>query len=262
MDYSKFEPLFGDWAPKLKTFIESSDFDEIYKFLKSEHNEGKVICPHHSNTFRAFKETPFSDLRCVFILQDPYPWIKTDREGNRIYVADGMAMSCSNTGACQPSLELFYQGMEDDLGIKVPRQPDLSYLAHQGVLLLNTSLTVEMNKASSHGGVWDKFIYYLLEEVISFYTKGIVYVSFGKNAHIMAKTIIPFLHWGFEVEHPAFAARKDRGWKHDNIFSKINRILKDSNNDQINWAYGMESSTMVPETTRRVTGVGGKVRKD
>jgi uracil-DNA glycosylase len=264
MDYSKFEAQLGDWAPKFKSFIESSDFDDIYKFLKAESKEGKLICPEHGNTFRAFRETPFRKLRCVFILQDPYPWLKVDREGNKIYTADGMAMSCSNTGVCQPSLELFYQGIEDDLGYKVPRQPDLSYLAHQGILLLNTSLTVEMNKPSSHQGVWDKFMYYLLEEVISFYTGGIVYVSFGKNAHLMAKAIIPFLHWGFEVEHPAAAARKEREWKHDNIFTKINKILKDSNNDEIIWSFEeYEKFQLDPEGYRRPDrgGVSGKRKR-
>lgn len=262
MEYGKFEPLLGDWAPKFRPLIESSDFDDIYKFLKDEHKEGKIICPHHTNTFRAFKECPFSKLRVIFILQDPYPWVKFDRGGERVYTADGMAMSCSNTGACQPSLELFYQGMEDDLGIKVFRQPDLSYLANQGILLLNTSLTAEMNKPSSHEGLWDKFIKYLIEEVINFYTGGIIYVSFGGNAHVMTKAILPFLHWGFEVEHPAAAARKEREWKHDNIFTKINKILKDCNNDQINWVYGSNIEETSGKTAVERTGVGGRIRKE
>lgn len=260
INYEAIAPQLGDWAPKFKPFIETPDFQEIYTFLKGEQREGKVICPHHTNTFRAFRECPFSKLRAIFILQDPYPWVKFDREGKRIYTADGMAMSCSNTGICQPSLELFYQGMEDDLGVKVPRQPDLTYLASQGVLLLNTSLTAEMNKSSSHEGKWDKFISYLFEEVVNFYTKGLIYVSFGQNAHIMAKTIVPFLHWGFEVEHPAAAARKDREWEHGNIFTKINKILKDCNDEQINWVYGLDTELDAMPVVR--TGVGGKIRKE
>jgi len=264
MDYEKIAPQLGDWAPKFKEFIESQDFDDIYKFLKKEarkppEGEGKIICPEHSNTFRAFRECPFSKLRAIFILQDPYPWVKVDRDGKKIFTADGLAMSCSNTGVCQPSLELFYQGMEDDLGINVPRHPDLSYLAQQGILLLNTSLTVEMSKPASHGGLWDGFIDYLFENVINFYTKGLVYVSFGKNAHILAKTIVPFLHWGFEVEHPAAAAHKGREWEHGKIFTKINKILKDCNEEQINWAYGTMGED-VQQPAR--TGVGGKVKKD
>lgn len=146
-------------------------------------------------------------------------------------------MSCSHTGICQPSLDLFYDGMEDDLKTKVPHNPDLSYLCEQGVLFLNTSLTVELNKPSSHKGKWDKFMLYLVQEVINFYDCGLIYVSLGKNANIVAKAVIPFLNWGFEVEHPAAAAHSDRKWRHDNIFTKINKVLKDNNNEQINWVY-------------------------
>jgi uracil-DNA glycosylase len=236
MNYEKVAPLLGDWAPKFRPFIESEKFDEIYRFLKQEARDGKTICPAHTDTFRAFQECSYNNLRCVFILQDPYPWIKDGK-----FVADGMAMSCSNTGSCQPSLEYFYDGMADDLGEDVPHIPDLSYLAKQGILLLNTSLTVELNKPTSHKGVWDPFIEYLIQEVINFYNHGLIYVSFGKNAHVMAKAIIPFLHWGFEVEHPAAAARAERKWDHQNIFTKINKILRDCNNEQINWIYGKEA---------------------
>lgn len=263
MNYSKFEPLLGDWAPKFKAFIESSECDEIYKFLKAESLEGKVICPHRDDTFRAFRETPFGNLKCVFILQDPYHQVGK-KDDKVVYVADGMAMSCSNTGVCQPSLELFYKGIENDLGQEVIRQPDLSYLAHQGVLLLNTSLTVEMSKPGSHSGRWDKFNDYLVQEVINYYTSGLVYVSFGVNAQVMAKTIVPFLHWGFEVEHPAFAARKDRDWNHQGIFTKINRILKDSNNEEILWNYEDYRKQRDGEPIQRPshTGITGKLRKD
>jgi uracil-DNA glycosylase len=265
MDYEKFAPLLGDWAPKFKAFIESTDFDDIYTFLKSEARDGKIICPKSSDTFRAFTECPYKDLKCIFILQDPYPWVKWNwatREA--IMVADGLAMSCSNTGELQPSLELFYEGIEDDLGKKVMRVPDLKYLANQGVLLLNTSLTVEKDKPSSHTKIhlWDKFIKYLIEEVINFYNSGLIYVGFGQSAQDTGKMVLPFLHWGFDVEHPAFAARQERMWKHDKIFTKINRILKDSNNEQIIWNYAeiQEPREDPYGEIQGTSGVRGKVR--
>jgi uracil-DNA glycosylase len=232
MNYDKVKDEFGDWAVKLRPFIESSDFDDIYKFLKEEGRQGKIICPDYKDTFRAFRATPYSKLRCIFILQDPYPWVKNGK-----YIADGVAMSCRNTGVCQPSLDMFYDGIEDDLGVDVPHQPDLDYLCEQGVLFLNTNLTVELNKPTSHNGVWNKFIDFVIQESINFYNSGLIYVAFGKTAHVTAKAIVPFLHWGFEVEHPAAAARQERAWKHDNIFTKINKILKNNNNEQINWVY-------------------------
>lgn len=253
MKFETFEPLFGDWAIKFRPFIESKDFDEIYSFLKTESRDGKIICPKHEQTFRAFKECPFEKLKCILMLQDPY--FKVKRVGNElVYTADGIAMSCSNTGELQPSLELFYEGMEDDLGVKVIRVPDLTYLANQGVLLINTSLTVEKDKNGSHSkiGLWDKFIKYLIEEVINFYTRGLIYVGIGDNAHDVGKMILPFIHWSFEVEHPAYAARQQRSWNHDNIFSKINKILKDSNSERINWGYGTVEEP--------ISGIRGKVR--
>src|SRR5436190_16013828 len=116
MEYSKIEAKLGDWGPKLKPFIESKEFDDIFKFLKEQSRDGKVICPESKDLFRSFEVTPYKDLRAIFLLQDPYPWIKNGK-----YVADGIPMSCSHTGVLQPSLELFYAGMEDDLKRSVPR---------------------------------------------------------------------------------------------------------------------------------------------
>src|ERR1041385_8451374 len=111
MDFNKVKDQLGDWGPKLRPFVESKDFDDIFNFLKERSRDGTVICPESKNLFRAFKETPYKDLRCIFLLQDPYPWIKNGK-----FIADGIAMSCANTGVCQPSLDLFYEGMEEDLG--------------------------------------------------------------------------------------------------------------------------------------------------
>lgn len=257
MEYEKVAEQFGDWREKFRPFIESSHFDDIFKFLKDQSRDNRTICPEHHNVFRTFKETPYKDLKCIFILQDPYPWIKNGR-----YVADGIPMSCSNTGILQPSLSLFYEGMEDDLKIKIKKEPDLSYLSKEGVLLLNSSLTVELNKPSSHKGVWDKFINFLVEDVINFYNTGLCYVAFGKQAIPITKRVIPFLHWGFEVEHPAAAAHSERKWNHQNIFSKINKVLKENNNQQIKWGYG-QSEEISPEKEREPTsGIRGKTLKD
>lgn len=239
MDYNKIAPQFGTWAEKFKPFIESKEFDSIFAFLKSESREGKKICPQSTDVFRAFRECPFDNVKCIFILQDPYSWIKKV-DGKEVYVADGIAMSSKYTGVCQPSLELFYEGMEDNLNIKVERQPDLAYLANQGILFLNTSLTVEANKPNSHRGRWDNFMTYLLEEVINFYSRALVYVSMGKNAEVTSKAIVPFLHFGLECEHPAAAAHKQRKWQHNNIFSAIDNLLKNNNQEKIMWNYGKD----------------------
>ena len=154
MNYEKFEPLLGTWGMYLKPFIESNECDILYTKLKEDAKRGKKICPLSQETYRTFQETPKDDLKVVFVLMDPYPWIKKEK-GVPTIVADGIAMSCSHTAHPQPSLELFYDGIIDDLYKKdkefVPeRLNDLKYLCNQGVMMLNTALTVEVNKVGSH----------------------------------------------------------------------------------------------------------------
>lgn len=263
MEYEKIAHQFGTWGPKFKDFIESEKFDNIFKFLKDESREGKVICPRSPDVFRAFRECPYDDLKVIFLLQDPYPWAKKV-DGKEVLVADGMAMSCSNTGQPQPSLTKFYEGMETDLRYPVEYETDLSYLAKQGVLLLNTALTTELNKPASHSKkkIWNPFIDHLLREVINFHTRGLVYVSFGEDAHVMAKAVVPFLHIGLEVEHPAFAARKERPWKHEKIFSKINKVLLENYSTEIQWSKNPPEKFIKEELeAEHPGGIRGKVRK-
>lgn len=237
MNYSKFESLLGDWGPKLRPFIESEDCDKLYTQLKAEGKRGKKILPLSSNIYRAFLETPYSDLKVVFVLLDPYPTIKKDGT----IVADGIAMSCANTEILQPSLELFYDAIEDDLykGLNLhnERFPDLKYLCNQGIMLLNTALTVEANKTGSHTELWKPFMKYLYEEVFAKYNNGLIFVLCGKVSQELAKYINPLQHYIYELEHPAFAARQMRGWKHEKIFSKINYLLQENNNIIPQWIY-------------------------
>ena len=232
MNLSVVEQQFGSWAEKLSPFITSPEFDEIFDFLKKEGRAGKIICPQAKDVFRAFKECEYKDCKAVFFLQDPYPWVKNGK-----FVADGVPMSCRNTGVLQPSLELFYDGMEENLGKKVGRNADLTYLCHQGILILNTSLTVELDKPTSHKEIWKKFTNYLINEVLNYYSTGLCVVAFGKHGQETAKSMMPFLHWTFDVEHPAAASYARRKWDHKNIFTDINIVLKNNQNDRILWDY-------------------------
>ncbi len=87
MEYEKVADQFGEWAPKFRPFIESSEFDKIFAFLKGESREGKTICPMSADVFRTFRETPYNKLKAIFILQDPYPWAKNGK-----ILADGIPM--------------------------------------------------------------------------------------------------------------------------------------------------------------------------
>ena len=158
-----------------------------------------------------------------------------------IYVADGIAMSCSNTEKEQPSLTLFYDAIEDDiykgLNLEMQRFADLKYLCNQGVMLLNTALTTEMNKPGSHKELWKPFMVYLLEEIFSKKENGIIFILAGKQSQYYAKYINPLQHYIIEVEHPAAASHKMRKWQHEKIFSKINYILKTNGKSEVDWVY-------------------------
>jgi uracil-DNA glycosylase len=232
MNFDNFKSLIHEsWWRKLKPFIESKDCDKIYQLLKSESGRGKLLAPLSSNTWRAFKETPYDDLKVVLIGLSPY---HTFKDG--LPVSDGLLMGCSITGKLQPSLEKWYDAIEkelyDGLNLHFTRDPDLSFLAHQGVLLLNASLTCEKDKAGSHCDIWAPFMKYLLEEVLD--VTGVPIVFLGREAAKYSKHVGPFT-WKFEISHPASAAYKSVDWDSEGLFLKLNKILKDSNNTSIEW---------------------------
>lgn len=223
----------------MKPFIESPQCDEIYAYLKKRSSEGRTILPSWEDTFRAFRETPYPDLKCIWFLADPYPGIKDGK-----MVADGIAMSCRNTGKEQPSLSLFYDGITENLGEKGGRNPDLSHLCRQGIMMLNTSLTVELNKVGSHSGVqikdkrirlWEPMMKFILEDIITACNQGLILVFAGKESQYYKKYLYPMQHYLLDVEHPAAAAHAERAWKHQNIFSTINKILMQNNNIKVDW---------------------------
>lgn len=233
MNWEEFECFFHEsWHDKMKPFIESEECDKIYKFLKKESGRGRKIAPLSTDTWRCFRETPYSSLKLVMMGMSPYHTFK-----DRKPVADGLLMGCSVTGFLQPSLHQFYGAMERELGGPVEKNPDVSYLAHQGVLMFNASLTTEMGKPGSHIKIWEPFTKYLFEEVLD--VTGVPVVFLGKDAAMCRKYITPFT-WTFTVSHPASAAYKGEDWDSEGVFTKVNTVLKNNNNFTINWKNGNE----------------------
>lgn len=166
MRWEKFEKFFHpSWKNKLKPFIESIECDEIYKELKLKSKEGEQIAPLSSNVWKAFLMTPYDELKLV-IAGTPYC---TKKDG--IFINDGLYLGCSDSKYVQPELRKFYTTMEDELcdGLNLCYfdNPDVSYLAEQGVLMLNASLTVKLDEPGSHNDLWEPFMKYLFEHVIS-----------------------------------------------------------------------------------------------
>lgn len=228
-----FADKLGSWAPKIKPFFDKGGFDTIYSKLKEDGRRGKQIYPLPQNTFRAFRETPIESLRVVMMGMSPYHMIK---EG--IVVADGLAMSCSSNGILQPSLKKFYEGLEQDfaekgMDLNMIQTPDLSYLAKQGVLLLNAALTVEAGMARSHLELWHPFTKFLFEDV--FAIEGCPIILLGKGDVWKFERYTAPLQWVFKIEHPAYAARQEEKWDTKKTFKQVDTILRCQNGIGIEW---------------------------
>lgn len=227
----KFVPLFGDWWEKIRPFFIKGGFDPIYKYLKNESQRGKVILPSSKDTFRCFIETPLDSLQVAMFGLSPYH----NMAGKKI-IADGLLMGCSNTGKLQPSLEKFYNGIQNDMygGEAFVETPDVSYLANQGVLMCNAALTTGFRKAGNHIGLWEPFMKYLFEEIINI--EGVPVVFLGREAAKLEKYIIPLYGTHvFKLSHPASAAYNDEAWNPKGAFKNVNKILKERHGTEIEW---------------------------
>lgn len=233
MNWEKFkDKIHESWHEKLRPFIESEECDKIYAFLKAESKRGKVIVPQSDDVWRCFKETPLTDVKVVIVGMCPYHTMT--RKGD--IVADGLLMGCSHTNYLQPTLDQFYGGIERELykGLALDRNknPDVAYLAHQGVLMFNAALTTELNKAGAHQELWEPFVKYLFENVFQF--SGIPFVFLGKDAGKTAKHLTGF-DWQFPVSHPASASYKNTEWDTEGTFGKVNTLIKQNNGFEIEW---------------------------
>jgi uracil-DNA glycosylase len=216
------------WANKLKGFIQSSDFDKILQTLYNEREDGKRFTPPLKDVFKAFEECPEKDLKIVFIGQDPYP---------QLGVADGMAFSCGVTMKPQPSLRNMFEAIEETVyqGFPTYQDPNLKRWANQGVLLLNTALTCQVDKIGSHYNIWNEFVMYVFD-MLNFTNSGLIFVLLGAKAQELESIIGPN-HYILKASHPASAAYTKTTWDCKNIFLRANEIIEANNGKThtINW---------------------------
>jgi uracil-DNA glycosylase len=231
LDWKKFEPMFGTWAPRIKPFFESGKMNKVYSFLKEQAAKGKKIAPASINTFRCFTETPYEELKCVIVCQDPYSKFIGDEP-----IASGVAMDCSLTARVQPTLQQFYNGIETELfnglNLNYINEYDLSYLTQQGVLLLNSAFTVEKDKPNSHMVIWHEFTTFLFKEVIG--PTGVPVLFLGKEAGKLF-TMVEKTNPTFFASHPVSATYSGTRWDTKGVFTQINNSIWDSNKDTILW---------------------------
>jgi uracil-DNA glycosylase len=218
------------WANKLRGILKSSDFDKILITLYKMREDGKRFTPPLKNVFNAFEKCPVKDLRVVIIGQDPYPYLN---------VADGLAFSCSITGRAQPSLKFIHHSITQtvyDNDEKLQHNPDLTHWAEQGVLLLNSALTCEIDKVGSHTPIWKDFIAYVID-MLNFTDSGLVFILLGKQAQELESLIGPN-HYILKASHPASAAHNGTNiWDCKDIWNEANRLIEGNNGTEfkINW---------------------------
>jgi uracil-DNA glycosylase len=191
-------------------------------------NNDKIIYPLQENVFKAFKECPYDKLSVVILLQDPY------HDGS----ATGIAMGNETQSRISPSLRIVWNTILRTVykgGSTLDHEFDSTLIswANQGILLLNTALTVEQSKPLSHQKLWSYFTERVLIKLSST-NSGLIYCLWGKHAQSFSMYINGVSNTILTCEHPVASAYKGVPWDCDN-FNTINALLKSSNNLTINW---------------------------
>ncbi|GBU10881.1 uracil-DNA-glycosylase [Erysipelotrichaceae bacterium] len=214
----------NDWDALLKHAYNSSHFLELQDFLAKEY-EGKQIYPKYSSIYRALELCSYAQTRIVILGQDPY-----HGEGQ----ADGLSFSIGSKEAkYPPSLRNIFKELEADRGI-IRTNKNLSDWAKQGILLLNTVLTVEKGKAFSHSNKgWEKFTDEIIKK-LNEKEDPIIFLLWGNYAQKKAALITNEKHEILVGVHPSPLSAY-RGFIGSKPFSKIDTIILNSNGKQIKW---------------------------
>lgn len=233
LSWENFESFFGGWGRYMRPVVESKEMYELYQFLKQKSLDGEKIFPSSDNTFKAFELCDPHFLKIILIGMEPYSGINRDKTPQ----ASGIALDCSNNkeGILQPSLHQFFEGISDDLGERIEKTNDIQFIAKQGVLLLNRSLTVFYRKIGSNVGKWDFFYKFFFEEVINPYFTGIPIILMGKDAAHLKRYIFEISNPVFVIDHPSYAARNGARWDTQKVFTKVRNILMQNNKVEIYW---------------------------
>ncbi|MCL1785924.1 MAG: uracil-DNA glycosylase [Alphaproteobacteria bacterium] len=219
------------WKQALGAEFEKPYFKELTDFVRGEYMSGKKIYPAPANIFNAFNLCPFDKVKVVIIGQDPY------HEPGQ---AHGLCFSVQAGTANPPSLQNIYKEIENDLGrppfVKTSggfAQGDLSPWARQGVLLLNSTLTVQAHLAASHAGKgWEQFTDAAIRALRN--RSDIVYILWGSYAQRKAEIVNPSENLVLKSVHPSPLSAA-RGFFGNHHFSKTNEYLESKGAQPIDW---------------------------
>lgn len=214
----------NDWLEAIGEEFKKDYYKNLYNFVKEEYST-HVIYPNADDIFNAFHFTPLSDVKVVILGQDPY---------HNVNQAHGLCFSVKPEVDIPPSLVNIYKELEDDLGCSIPNHGYLKKWADQGVLLLNTVLTVRAHQAASHQGKgWETFTDAVIQAVNE-QDRPIVFILWGKPAQTKKKMLTNPKHLILEAPHPSPLSAY-RGFFGSKPFSKTNEYLKENGLEPIDW---------------------------
>lgn len=214
----------NNWDIILKEEFEKEYFIKLDEFLEKEYTE-QTIYPKKENIYNALKLTDYNNVRVVIIGQDPY-----HEDGE----AHGLAFSVLEGVKIPPSLRNIFKELNSDLGYGIPLSGDLTKWAKEGVLLINSVLTVREHKANSHKDKgWEKFTDAIIRK-LNDRDKPVIFMLWGNYAKIKKKLINEDKHFVIESAHPSPLSAYN-GFFGSKPFSKVNEILNSLNEKNINW---------------------------
>lgn len=215
----------NDWLPAIGDEFKKPYYKDLYEFVKKEYSQ-HVVFPEADNIFNAFHFTPLSEVKVLLLGQDPY---------HNVNQAHGLSFSVPTSQTeIPPSLQNIYKEIADDLGCYIPNHGYLEKWAKQGVLLLNTVLTVQAHQANSHKGKgWEKFTDAVIQAVNE-QDRPIVYLLWGKPAQSKMSMLNNPKHLVLTAPHPSplSAYRGFFGCKH---FSQTNAFLEKNGVAPVDW---------------------------
>jgi uracil-DNA glycosylase len=212
------------WDEFIQNELQKPYFQHLVEFLKIE-DRTKTILPPREKRMTCFHLTPYDEVKVVIVGQDPY---------HNLNQAHGLAFSVEQ-GAYPPSLKNIFKELVEDLDIDYPSTGNLSKWAKQGVLLLNTSLTVEIHRALSHKGIgWEMFTLEVIKK-INEKSSPVVFILWGAHAQQFKNEIDTKKHFIIKSPHPS-PLSASRGFFGSKPFSKTNAFLKSNQIQQIDWS--------------------------
>ena len=212
------------WNEILAEEMQKDYYQELQAFVQKRRAEVRVF-PEEKNVFTALELTPFESVKVVILGQDPY---------HGFGQAHGLSFSVQKGTPLPPSLKNIYKELQEDIGGNLPTEGDLTYWAKQGVLLLNTVLTVEEGNANSHKGKgWERLTNRLIESLNEL-KHPVIFILWGKPAQDKEKLITNSNHVILKAPHPSPLSAY-RGFFGSKPFSKVNDILIQQGQTPIRW---------------------------